>query len=95
MINPTKLWDAGHIEQDFKKHSSAIHDLGLNISDPKEDVRLERLVRHISSPLTVAGTHHVGGEQGLEMQQKTCGGDLLQPAATGFLTFSLSAESLI
>lgn len=69
--------------------------LGLNISDPKEDASLERLVRLTSSPLTVAGTHQVGGEQGLEMQQKTSGGDLLQPAATGFLTFTLGAESLI
>lgn len=69
--------------------------LVLNISDPKENIRLERLVRLISSPLTVAGTHQVGGEQGLEMQQKTSRGDLLQPAATGFLTFTLNAESLI
>ncbi len=87
MINPTKLWDAGHIEQDFYKHSSAVHDPGSKYIRPEGRCKTRKASKAYSSPLTVAGTHQVGGEQGLEMQQKTSGGDLLQPAATGFPDF--------
>lgn len=47
VINPTGLWDAGHIEQDFDTFECHTWPSVKTISNSKEDVRLERLVRLI------------------------------------------------
>lgn len=38
-------------------------------------------------PAEWLGTHQVGGEEGLEVEEKPSTGDLLQPTSAGFLGF--------